>query len=281
LKSAAEGTEKAPAEEIWRAYLKDDRSNQTEATMLKQLAYAGLIGAALAAPPVFAQTNNSSPAAPSAQTDKADTTKPEATKSDAMKSDAAKPDAMKSDADKSDATKSDTKSAAAASDQNFVTQQTMNQWRASKLVGVGVYGPDQKKVGSIKDILMDHDGNAQVIVMSVGGFLGIGAKDVAVPFKSMQWRTEGRAVASNPPASSTSGTSGSGMTSSPVMAKTDPAATEASQGYPDMGVINMTEAQLKAAPDFHYAPSPTSSASATDTKPAAGGLMTNEPPKKP
>ncbi|HLW90633.1 MAG TPA: PRC-barrel domain-containing protein [Roseiarcus sp.] len=248
--------------------------------MLKQLAYAGLIGAALAAPPVFAQTNNTSPApsAPAAQTDKSDATKPDAMKPDA----AAKSDTMKSDAAaKPDTTKSDTNAAANASDQNFVTEQAMNQWRASKLVGVKIYGPDQKKVGSIKDILMDHDGNAQVIVMGVGGFLGIGAKDVAVPFKSMQWRTEGRAVASNPPASSTSGTSGTGMTSTPATTKTDPAATEANQGYPDMGIINMTEAQLKAAPDFHYAPSPDSNATATNTAPAAGGAVNSEPPKKP
>ena len=51
------------------------------------------------------------------------------------------------------------------------------------------YGADQEKVGSIKDVLMDHDGNAKAVVIGVGGFLGIGAKNVAAPFKSMQWRT--------------------------------------------------------------------------------------------
>src|SRR5215472_5763609 len=133
--------------------------------MLKQLAYVGLISAALASSPGLAQTKSDQSSAPSTSSQLA---------------------APAEKIDKSAAT------AGAAAGGDFVTEQAMNQWRASKLVGVAVYGPDQKKVGSIKDILMDHDGNAQVIVMGVGGFLGIGAKDVAVPFKSMQWRTEGR-----------------------------------------------------------------------------------------
>jgi sporulation protein YlmC with PRC-barrel domain len=205
-----------------------------EAYMLKQLAYVGLIAAALAAPPVFAQTaTDQAPAekmAPAAQSTTPATPAPAAP-----------------------AAKQEPSAAAAQpSSGTFVTQQAMNQWRASKLVGVKVYGPDQKKIGTIKDIMVDHDGNAQVIVVSVGGFLGMGSKDVGVPFKAMQWRTEGRAAATSPPPASTSGT-GTGMKASDGTAKTDPAVVEASQGYPDMGVLAMTEQQLKSAPDFHYA----------------------------
>jgi sporulation protein YlmC with PRC-barrel domain len=151
---------------------------------------------------------------------------------------------------------------AVAADDSFVKEQSMNQWRASKLVGVTVMGADQKKIGKIEDVLFDHEGNAQVIVVGVGGFLGIGAKDVGVPFKSMQWRTEVRTVATaGPPATSSAG---GNPTATPAMtAKTDPAATEASQGYPDMGVLSMTKAQLQEAPDFHYAASPTADAGAT------------------
>jgi hypothetical protein len=77
---------------------------------------------------------------------------------------------------------------------NFVTAQEQTQWRAPKLVGVGVYGPDDKQIGKIDDLLMDHNGAAQTIVIGVGGFLGFGKKDVAVPFSAVQWRTEGRKV---------------------------------------------------------------------------------------
>jgi sporulation protein YlmC with PRC-barrel domain len=160
-----------------------------------------------------------------------------------------------------------------AADDTFVKEQATNQWRASKLVGVSVMGPDQKKVGKIDDVLFDHDGNAQVIVVGVGGFLGLGAKEVGVPFKTMQWRTEGRTVATaGPPPASSSGNAPS------ATVKTDPAATEASQGYPDMGVLNMTKAQLQSAPDFHYAPSPTADAGASASPPAA---MAPSPTEKP
>ena len=160
-----------------------------------------------------------------------------------------------------------------AADDTFVKEQAVNQWRASKLVGVSVMGADQKKIGKIDDVLFDHDGNAQVIVVGVGGFLGMGGKEVGVPFKSMQWRTEGRTVATaGPPSPSSSG--GNAPAAPPATVKTDPAATEASQGYPDMGVLNMTKAQLQAAPDFQYRPSPTADAGASETLPAAGGAMT-------
>ena len=64
--------------------------------------------------------------------------------------------------------------------------QDKGQWRAPKLIGVDVYGPDNKQIGKIDDILMDHDGKAQAVVIGVGGFLGIGNKDVAVPFSAVR-----------------------------------------------------------------------------------------------
>src|SRR5271169_702309 len=117
----------------------------------------------------------------------------------------------------------------------FIKQQEINQWRASKLVGVAVMGADQKKIGKIEDVLLDHDGAAQTIVVSVGGFLGIGSKDVAVPFKMMKWKTEPREMAAAPPAQTTAPAAGA----APATVKTDPAATEANQGYPDVAMLDM------------------------------------------
>ena len=138
----------------------------------------------------------------------------------------------------------------------FLTKQTVTEWRAPKLVGVSVYGVDDKKVGTIKDVLIDHDGSARVIVIGVGGFLGIRAKDIGVPFTAIQWQTEGRVVpqrTSHRPIRSPERTLGSNQ---PTLKKTDPAATEASHGYPDKAVLRVTLAQLKMAPDFKYAPDP-------------------------
>jgi len=143
--------------------------------------------------------------------------------------------------------------AQAAGDTPFVTNQAIDQWRASKLVGVSVMGAEQKSIGTIEDVLIDHDGNAQTVVIGVGGFLGIGEKAVGVPFKTMHWRTEARMVTETAPMTAPPAT---GDTAGPPTVKTDPAATEASQGYPDVAILDMTKQQLQNAPDFHYAPAP-------------------------
>ena len=154
---------------------------------------------------------------------------------------------------------------------NFVTTQEKTEWRAPKLIGVGVYGLDDKQIGKIDDILMDHDGKAQAVVIGIGGVLGFGKKDVAVPFSAVQWRTESRKVPATdqPPTNPVASTTGT-PAGPPPMKETDPAATEASQGYPDKAIVNVTLAQLKAAPDFQYAPSPLAE---SETRPAGGGEL--------
>ncbi|HXE26819.1 MAG TPA: PRC-barrel domain-containing protein [Roseiarcus sp.] len=162
---------------------------------------------------------------------------------------------------------------------NFVTNQEKTQWRAPKLIGVGVYGSDGKEIGKIDDVLMDHNGAAQTVVIGAGGFLGIGKKDVGVPFSAIQWKTESRKVpaADQTPASPATPTAATGGGPQPPMKETDPAATEASQGYPDKAVLNVTLAQLKAAPDFHYAQSPATESSDMRT-PGGGGAMKKSTP---
>src|ERR1700760_4098830 len=150
--------------------------------------------------------------------------------------------------------------APAASGINFVTSQDMSQWRAPKLIGVGVYGPDDKQIGKIDDLLVDKNGSAKTIVIGVGGFLGFGKKDVAVPFSAMQWRTEPRKVAApaaDQPPSSTGNPAAPGTTANqqPPRRERNPGAAEASQGYPDKAVLNVTLDELKSAPDFKYASS--------------------------
>jgi hypothetical protein len=157
--------------------------------------------------------------------------------------------------------------AQAPSGVNFVPRQEKTQWRAPKLVGVGVYGPDDKQVGKIDDLVMDHNGATETVVIGVGGFLGFGKKEVAVPFAALQWRTESRTVPATdqPPTNSVASTTSAQQ---PPMKETDPAATEASQGYPDKAILNVTLAELKAAPDFQYAQSPLAE---SDMQPAGGG----------
>jgi sporulation protein YlmC with PRC-barrel domain len=50
-----------------------------------------------------------------------------------------------------------------------------------------VYDPSDNKIGEIVDVLMDGSGGkVNALIIGVGGFLGIGEKDVAVPFNSVR-----------------------------------------------------------------------------------------------
>src|ERR1700761_2925033 len=49
-----------------------------------------------------------------------------------------------------------------------------------------VYNPQQSKIGSVDDVLIDKAGKVTALVVGVGGFLGVGEKDVIVPFTSVK-----------------------------------------------------------------------------------------------
>lgn len=48
-----------------------------------------------------------------------------------------------------------------------------------------VYDPAEQKIGEITDVLVDKDGKIGAFIVSVGGFLGMGEKHVAVPFSAV------------------------------------------------------------------------------------------------
>jgi hypothetical protein len=68
---------------------------------------------------------------------------------------------------------------------SFIDTQTANQWSASKLIGLKVVGGNNESIGEINDLLVDDSGNLVAAVIGVGGFLGIGEKDVAIAFDSV------------------------------------------------------------------------------------------------
>jgi hypothetical protein len=76
-------------------------------------------------------------------------------------------------------------SPALAQSGDFIQKQTANEMRGSKLVGTNVYGPGDEKIGDINEVLMDKNGSVRAVVIGVGGFLGVGEKNVAVPIKSL------------------------------------------------------------------------------------------------
>jgi sporulation protein YlmC with PRC-barrel domain len=59
-------------------------------------------------------------------------------------------------------------------------------WKVSDLVGKNVYNSQDEKVGDINDIVKPKSGGEAMAVIGVGGFLGIGEKEAAVPIDQLK-----------------------------------------------------------------------------------------------
>jgi sporulation protein YlmC with PRC-barrel domain len=149
-------------------------------------------------------------------------------------------------------------SPSAPSSSSFMTELKPGMWRAGKLNGVNVYNAQNEKIGDINDVLLDQQGKAQAVVIGVGGFLGMGEHDVAVPFDQIKFidepmrsasTTSSPSTAANPPARSTDRGDVTGSTRGGTSSS---ASSDARRGYPDHALLNMTKDQLKAAPQFRY-----------------------------
>lgn len=65
-------------------------------------------------------------------------------------------------------------------------QKLATGYRASKIVGTAVVNDANEKIGSVDDLIVNRDDRVLFAVLSVGGFLGMGAHMVAVPYAQLQ-----------------------------------------------------------------------------------------------
>ena len=80
--------------------------------------------------------------------------------------------------------------AAPAADSAEPGQVVTTHHLASAILGESVYNStaeNAEEVGEVKDIVIDANGAAVSLIVGVGGFLGIGERNVAVEFKSAKW----------------------------------------------------------------------------------------------
>jgi sporulation protein YlmC with PRC-barrel domain len=75
-----------------------------------------------------------------------------------------------------------TPSTASAANARFITTQTQDQWLVGNLWNKKVYNASGQSIGDMKDVLVDKEGKVAAIVIGVGGFLGLGEKNVAVDY---------------------------------------------------------------------------------------------------
>jgi sporulation protein YlmC with PRC-barrel domain len=67
--------------------------------------------------------------------------------------------------------------------QTIIPEQKETQLLAEDLVGANVFGPDGEKVGTVEDLILDEQQKVTGVVVGVGGFLGIGKKDVGLTWE--------------------------------------------------------------------------------------------------
>jgi sporulation protein YlmC with PRC-barrel domain len=63
--------------------------------------------------------------------------------------------------------------------------QSKDEMRASKLIGAAVRNPAGETVGDVNEVLFDSSGKVNAVVVGVGGFLGMGEREVAIAFGSL------------------------------------------------------------------------------------------------
>jgi sporulation protein YlmC with PRC-barrel domain len=73
-----------------------------------------------------------------------------------------------------------------------ITAQQPNEWLGSTLIGMTVVDPDNNTIGEVDDLLVEKDGRVHALIVGVGGFLGIGEKDVALPMSAFSVVPAGR-----------------------------------------------------------------------------------------
>src|SRR5438045_5067263 len=132
----------------------------------------------------------------------------------------------------------------------FISSQSQDQWVFSKFKGSDVLGPDNAHIGSVNDMLFDKNGKVLGLIVGVGGFLGIGEKNVAIDMSAFQ------PVPASTGSSTTSG--GSAITTR----SDDPTMTKLK--------VTWTKDQLKNAPDFQYYKPPSRTSSGAGGGPTTG-----------
>lgn len=138
----------------------------------------------------------------------------------------------------------------------FVTVPPTGAWRVSDLEGKNVEDAAGENIGSITDVLVDEEGEVIAVLVGVGGFLGIGRKDVAVAMDALEFgptRTEG--LSSAPPADAApaggmdpAAPPAGGMDAGAPAPAAPPVLGE--DNLPDRIVLNVSREELENAPAY-------------------------------
>ena len=71
-------------------------------------------------------------------------------------------------------------------DDKYMSSKPAGAFHANELIGSTVKGGTDEDVGSVNDLIIDEDGQIVGVIVGVGGFLGIGDKDVAMSWDQIE-----------------------------------------------------------------------------------------------
>lgn len=74
---------------------------------------------------------------------------------------------------------------AAATGGAYLTEQSQTQMSANEYIGQPVYNGANESIGEINDLIIEDNGGVVAAIVGVGGFLGLGEKNVAVPMEKI------------------------------------------------------------------------------------------------
>lgn len=145
----------------------------------------------------------------------------------------------------------------AAGNGTYLTEQAENHISVNDFMGQAIYTADNQSIGDINDLLVEKDGGIVAAVVGVGGFLGIGEKNVAVPFENITITRvmDDDTAMTNDGAATTDGTAATGMGTTGTAgttAATDTDETQVEQVADAEVRLTTTETaeSLRNAPEF-------------------------------
>jgi sporulation protein YlmC with PRC-barrel domain len=140
-----------------------------------------------AAQPNAARSDDAQPNA--AQSDTAQpNSQPEAAQPDlgAVQPDAAQPNATPSEQAATPSEQKPSEPMSTSSSEDMAGNLAGGALPISEYYNQSVYDERENKIGDVNDLLLDKDGKINAAIIGVGGFLGVGEKNVAVPFSSLK-----------------------------------------------------------------------------------------------
>ncbi|RJE81165.1 PRC-barrel domain-containing protein [Paracoccus sp. JM45] len=94
-----------------------------------------------------------------------------------------------------DMTEADDAAAQAAAAEKVEVEQAANEWRVDWITGTSVMSPEGETIGDINDLIVDSEtGEMKAAIIGVGGFLGIGEKQIALPWTDLTVNSDAQEI---------------------------------------------------------------------------------------